>query len=463
MVMQPLVPISASQLQTFLDTPEQLLQQSEELQLAIASINNTPRSLLEILVNSTFEQVAEAARLHINYAGEAGDNWQQLVDDILISRQMGQNDRLAAELLKIAPVPPNFLSKWVPANNLIQGLGNQYMPLRYRLKLLERLALEPTLEPRLQVAESPETPIAVLEQLAGDLELAIRLAVKFNPSSPPKLIELIERQYAVASDWNADIEQLAMLGRSSWDWIRLTVAQNPHTPQETLRELAGDSVYVVQLAVAKNPGTSAEILGILAAQEDTHIQSAIAQREDITEEIMHQLFPNHRRILITRKNLPPSILERIFSDRTDEKDYLFLRDANTPNWILAQLAQVDLKQLRVKVIEQIKASPIDESIEEGMLDATRFLADIAKHPQISVEILEHLTTYPNPDVQLAVAQSPLTPLDLKLRLLEDLSIDPDREIQVKVARDVNTPVQILEAMAQNEFIKESSCEKFDEF
>lgn len=66
--MQSLVSVSTSELQGFVDAKEQLLQQSEELLLAIASIPNTPRNLLEILVNSSFEQVAE------------------LVDDILRSR-----------------------------------------------------------------------------------------------------------------------------------------------------------------------------------------------------------------------------------------------------------------------------------------------------------------------------------------------------------------------------------------
>lgn len=75
---------------------------------------------------------------------------------MLKSRYLGQNDKLAVELLKIAPVPPFFLSEWVPSHYLIQALSNPYLPPRYHLKLLERLAQEPSLEPRLQVAESPE-------------------------------------------------------------------------------------------------------------------------------------------------------------------------------------------------------------------------------------------------------------------------------------------------------------------
>ena len=62
--------VSALDLQAFLSVPEQLLQQAPELQLAVASFAETPKSLLEVLVNSTSSEVVEAASLHVNWAGE---------------------------------------------------------------------------------------------------------------------------------------------------------------------------------------------------------------------------------------------------------------------------------------------------------------------------------------------------------------------------------------------------------
>lgn len=161
--MELLQPVTESNLQPFIDNPEQLVSQPSGFKIAVANYPETPRHLLEVLV-SVNSQVAEAAQLHVNWAGEMSEGWQEAVDEMLRSRQLGQNDRKSVELLKIAPVPEYFLSEWVPAERLIQGLRNPYMPLRYRLKLLERLAQEPTLEPRVQVAESPETPTAVLEE-----------------------------------------------------------------------------------------------------------------------------------------------------------------------------------------------------------------------------------------------------------------------------------------------------------
>ncbi|MBE9228909.1 hypothetical protein IQ264_26205 [Phormidium sp. LEGE 05292] len=193
-------PMNEADLQTFLDNPERLASQNRELQLAIANHPSTPRQLLEVLTQGTDPQVAQTARLHINWAGELTQNWQEAVDTELRNMQLGQNDRLAVELLKFAPVPDYFLSEWVPAQKFIEALRNPHLPSRYRIKLLERLAKEPTIEPRLQVAESPETPLAVLEQLAGDLEIPIRLAVKYNLNCPPGLIDLVEGQHTVAND-----------------------------------------------------------------------------------------------------------------------------------------------------------------------------------------------------------------------------------------------------------------------
>ncbi|BAZ11925.1 leucine rich repeat variant [Calothrix sp. NIES-4071] len=455
--MQRLQLVSASDLQAFLGAPEQLLQQPTQLQLAVASFVETPRSLLEVLVNSASEEVAEAASLHVNWAGEITD-WQRAVDEILESRQMGQNDRLAVELLKVGAVPPCFLSKWVPPERLIQGLRNPYMPLRYRLQLLERLAQEPTLEPRLQVAEAPETPLSVLEQLAGDLELPVRLAVKFNPSCPPQLIELVEGQRAVASNWNTDKEELAMLGQSRWAWVRLAVAQNPNASAETLMVLAQDAVYKIQLAVAKNPATRANVLAVLAEHPDKTIQETVAEHPNASEELLHQLFPTQKHILNRRKNLPASILERYFNEapseqpiwKNNELRYLFLRQPNTPTWILAELANVDIEALKVDILANQSSRPSPEVFNQWIQDNIRFLVDVAEHPQVSVEILYKLAQCPSLHVQLAVAQNVLAPEALKLRLLTNLATHSEEGIKVKIAKSLDTPVQILEVMAGRE-------------
>ncbi|MEA5550064.1 hypothetical protein VB713_03550 [Anabaena cylindrica UHCC 0172] len=445
-MMELLRSLTISDLEPFLADPTQLNTQSVALQLAVASYSQTPRPLLEVLVNSPHAIVSEAAQLHINWAGEISENGQNAVEEVLKSRYLGQNDKLAVELLKIAPVPPCFLSEWVPSQYLIQALSNPYLPPRYYLKWLERLAQEPTLEPRLQVAEDPQTPLVLLESLAGDLELAIRLSVSYNPSCPPELVRLVQEQHEIARDCDTDVEQLANLAQSRWDWIRLVVAQNPSTSQETLLALAADKVLKIRLAVAKNSVTSAQVLAVLAAS-DQEIQAAVAAHENATEEILHRLFATQQGIIKNRSYLPVSILEQIFNKvgTSNDQRHFFFKQPNTPTWILERFADVDVEAIRQEKAARRPHKP--ELIEKWTAEALDFLVDIAKHPQVSEEILEKFAQYPNKNVQLAVAQNTKAPEELRLQLLADLVTNSSTRIKVKIAEDANTPITILEQLA----------------
>jgi hypothetical protein len=457
--MERLVSISLMSLQSFVDNPESITTKDISFQIAVASYPDTPRNLLEILANSDKPEVAEAARLHVNYAGELSENWQDVVDEKLKNRYLGQNDRLAVELLKIAPVPDYFLSEWVPPEYLIQGLSNPYLPLHYRLKLLERLAQEPTLEPRLQVAESPDTPLPVLEQLIGDLELPIRIAVQYNPHCPPELVKLVTGQHEVASNWDTDTQHLDSLSNSNWDWIRLAVAQNPSTSEETLFKLAGDKVFKIQLAVAKNPVTSANVLAVLAQHSSKEIQAEVAKHTKATEEILHSLFDTQQAVIKSRDNLPASIIERVFNQSPKDPQIplflsasginidFFTRQPNTPTWILAEFANIDLEKLRTYAEQEYPKSPIMNQVEGWISDRCSGLIELTKHPQVSTKILEQLAEFPNQRVKLAVAQNSKTPQSLKEELLKQLITNAQDYIKVQIASNPETPIEILEQLS----------------
>jgi hypothetical protein len=453
-LMQPLQPIEPSLLQDLIAQVERVLEQSTEIQVSVAQDPNTPRSLLEVLVNQGDATVADVARLHVNWAGELTD-WQSEIDAVFQTAQLGQNDRLAVELLKLGPVPPEFLSEWVPANVLIQALKNPHMPLRYRLKLLERLAQEPTLDPRLQVAEAPETPLSVLEQLAGDLELPVRLATKYNPACPPALVQLVEGHQAIACDWGTDTEQLTNLGQSRWDWIRLAVAQNPSASAQILMQLANDRVLKIQLAVAKNPSTPSDVLAILAEQPEASIQAAIAAHPNATEAILLQLLSSQKSIILSRQNLPALVLQQLFEDAialhpikgVEEIRHNLLKQPNTSEVVLASLSEYDLEAIRADVLSRGWQPPTPKDLEKWVNDRINYLAEVARHPNVSETILEHLAQCGNPNVRLAVAQNSLTPDLLKQQLLAELSGVEDLRIRASIAKNPQTPIAILEQLS----------------
>lgn len=415
--MQPLLSISASDLQSFLDNPEQLRLQSVELQLAIASFIDTPSSLLEILTQSADDKVAQAARLHVNYAGEITDNIEQLVDEILSTQQMGQNDRLAVELLKLGAVPPCFLSEWVPSSQLIQALRNPQMPLRYRLQLLERLAKETSLEPKLQVAESPETPLPVLSQLAGDLELPVR-------DRNAKL--------TAARSHKTPIYVLEQLAKDADEMVRRVVSEDSNSPLQTLLELARDVNINIRLNLLyksshKKMETPIQLLEILAQDESEQVRAKVAEHRDITIELLTRLANDTSREVkhAVAKNIktPVDILEKL----SLEENIFAVRNPNTPESVLT------------RAISQITGYKSIETLRNLIKES-----GWTKGTQMSAKVLDELSYHSDSGVRMEVASHTNT----STKTLERLSNDKNLYVRLEVAQHPNTPPHALEQIVR---------------
>ena len=417
-------------IQPFLNNPQQLTTQPIEIQLAVANNAATPRELLELLVASDNSFVARAAQNHVNWAGELTEDCHEAAEKLLRNSNLGQNDRLAVELLKFAPVPEWFLSEWVPHHRLC--LANNYLPLRWQVQFLERLAREDSLEPRLRVAESPDTPVSILEELAGDLELPLRVAVRYNPNCPTETIAEVESQQAIASNWETDPQQLAELAESRWSWVRLGVAQNPSAPPEVLEKLAESDFYLIQLAIARNPSSPTAALeklmesdrvspgrDLTLRREDKSILQALAQHPNVSERILLALLPYYREAIAHRTELPLGVIEKLIEKPPFYRSLL------------------DLQNLTAAVLERI----LDRA------GSYYYDSSIAEHPQASASLLERLAENGSEYMRLAVAQNPNAPEELRIRLLEELVVDSQENIKRAIARDPKTPVYLLERLA----------------
>lgn len=109
---------------------------------------------------------------------------------------------------------------------------------------------------------------------------------------------------------------------------------------------------------------------------------------------------------------------------------------------------MDIEAVRVekKALKPRKS----EVLETWVRDEIRFLADVAKHPQVSVEILEQLSDCPHPKVQLAVAQNSRTPELLRNTILLRLVLGDDEGVVRAIASSPKTPVPILESLIEND-------------
>ena len=407
-------------IQPFLDNPQQLTTQFIETQLAVANNPATPRELLELLTASNNHFVARAAQNHVNWAGELTEDCHKAAEKLL----RNSNDRLAVELLKFAPVPECFLSEWVPSDRLLAGVKNPYLPGRYRVKLLERLAREPFMLPRLEAAEHPETPMAVLEELAGDVEMPVRLAVRHNPNCPTETIAEVEDKEAFASNWETDSQQLAELAESRWNWVRLAVAQNPSAPPEVLEKLAENGFYPIQLAVARNPSSPTAALEKLMGIDEQSMWEALAKHPNASARILLELFPDREEqryyrkqycseIILKRENLPTAVIEGLLEK--SNRCYGILKQAN-----------------------------ITPAILKKIFARGGSLADIASHPAADATLLEELAKKEDARVRLAVAQNVNAPMELRERLYEELVAGDSEYICREIAADPNTPIFVLE-------------------
>ncbi|MEO1431567.1 MAG: hypothetical protein AAFV71_21415 [Cyanobacteria bacterium J06633_8] len=442
--MQSLHRVSAGDLQRFLDAPEELLGESEEIQIAIATFSETPRSVLQVLLNSEYSEVVEASRLHVNWVGEERGDYREVVSEVLRNKDLGENDRFAVELMRFAPVPPEFLSEWVPVKWLIQGLKNQYMPLQYRLQLLERLSREGELEARLQVAESCDTPVSLLELLAGDLDLAVRLAVEYNDNCPSDVVELVKNQHDLAGDWDADIRDLEELGESRWSWVRLAVAQNPFAPVQILKRLSEDKLPKIQLEVAKNPKTQKWILEELSKHPHidkypeigVYIQAAIAEHPNITGEVENKDIP-----FLGRHKLR---LNKEKASETSQARYFMTKRVNTP-FALAQISKNSSRDSKITAARNPKTpvSILEQLAKDKDEDVCSVLVE---NPNLPSNCLIELAENSQFNVQLAIARRiHPTPIEVLLQF----SLHEDKIIRSEIAQNKNTPSDILTFLAED--------------
>lgn len=344
-------------------------------------------------------------------------------EKILLNEDLGQNDRLITELINIMSIPERFISEWIPSEKVIEGVKNPYMPIKDKLKLLERLAKSNQVKDRLFVAEYPDTPTEILEILAGDVELPVRIVTQVHKNSPEEIIfSIINNQYQIASNWKIKPETLAILAQSQWSWIKETIAKNPYTPQESLAQLAQDDCYQVQLAVARNYATSPEVLDLLVDDYSSEIKNAyspkpesyrsiLEKQEKEKQETVLQFMAYHyrshydnnnpfdkyiikfgddeHRRLVAMKTNKSDLLINLALDKEVEVRKTVAENKNVPVEALKILAKDKVELIRNKVALSCNAT--ENILSELAKDASvEVKQSVTKNPHTNENLLEYL-------------------------------------------------------------------------
>ncbi len=388
--------------------------------------------------------------------------WDLAISEAIRTANLGENDRLAVELLKLGPVPIECFSRWVPPETFLAALKEQDLPLRYQVQMLERLSGETQLEARLTVAESLATPLSLLEALAGDEEVSVRLSAQHNPNCPAAWVELVERQQVIAADPNTSAEQLTMLSESQWGWIRQTVAQNPAVPEAVLLKLAAEPVPLIREAIAHNPSVTAPVLTQLLAQpaEDTAVVTGIVvSHKNTPDALLKKIVRDDKRYIrhiLYRDPLSESMFRFLAEQTQGESDTPLWRNCentlignpSTPRWLLDQLADSAASDIRADVEQRrsdAEISLVERLVQEGV---NARLAKLAKHPNASGSLSEEIAQTSDTDIQFSLAYNEQAPETVRLSTFDKLLENPDDRLLSKIARDPDTPVSVLERVAQ---------------
>jgi hypothetical protein len=431
-----------------------------------------PPSILRWIAAHAAPPEAEAARLHIMLAGEAGADWPAHARTALWRAAPPSYTELLLELLSLGAIPAWLLE-------MLAGMGDvevrtavvrsPHTP-RALLRPLRRAGASgdlrcyaPPAEPgdpetlawlatggvyaRRVAARNPTTPAPVLARLAADLDRSVRQGVAQNSATPPALLARL------ATDRAADVRQLvarhaaapSLLERLARDLsrdVRLTVGRNPRTPPAALERLASDPERVVRLAVARNPAAPPTILAGLAEDAHPSVRAAIARRSGHMPP-QEQYAASEAGIpanVAPRRGMPDvaalvSSLEKeqqaadpatalddlraLAEDANPKVRAAVARNPRTPPDLLAWLADDESPIVHRGVVEHPDAPPA--LLERFAADPTwvnyKVRRAVAQHPLVTARALELMAGDLSVTVRRLVLAHPLTPPEARQHIL----------------------------------------------
>lgn len=288
-------------------------QLDEEVLLALAENPGITKEVLENLVKSRYSSVAEAARLHVNFAGEMAEASQaEAIEVIWNSTMNGQKLGYFLEQLSRIDAIPESLRKSLPDDTNIKNIGGN-LPQSIKeiakfsdahiakclslannpntaVYILEDLAKYNHVLLCQSLANNPNTPVCVLEDLAKDNYRGVRQNVAKNPNTPGKILELLlsdccesVRKFAIARYLAENPDKLSVvlkhypLEYSTPCFSRLIVLMCPEFPIK-LVEKCSSLVWLERYAIAQHPHTSPDMLKLLVNDSNRIVRAAAKAR-----------------------------------------------------------------------------------------------------------------------------------------------------------------------------------------
>ena len=427
-----------------------------EVFLAIANRLETPKYILEKLTENQDKDVAEAARMHVNIAGEMSQGWQEAATQGMRNAQfygyrevhrelelwnIGAIDKSLLSILDTLDKRDFYKQGWkrttlfyiASAPNTPEDILKQII----KLPNFRNYCLALFINKNTELSES------ILKESLKDSNKNICEAIIYHPNI--SFTTLQEFYFQKKDNNNAEI--VVSIPEDSDYKIRIKVAANPETPIEILLKLAKDRDDRVRFVVARNPNiifnldTLAEILQQLATIKDNKIAISIARHPNTPSKALSKLAKNKDRkirlVVAQNNNSSLELLEK------------FLKDSNK-RVREAAIISLKQKQINLKFLEDLATAenpntPAEILTKLATSESVSIRERVAKHPNSNTSILAKLAKDRNTDVRIAVAKNPNTSENI-LKLLINRG---DREIRLAVVNNPNTLNMWLEEWAKN--------------
>jgi hypothetical protein len=300
--------------------------ESQQVRKEVACHPNTPIAILEQLATdlkfSVRKEVGCNRHTPVNVLAKLLEDPEADLD--LVKEIASCHDLPAAVLEKLMADRPNWSKRygdcatWFYLTPIIARNPNT------PAALLAQLAEEEDYRLRYAVAQNPSAPTAVLAQLAED-----GVDVAKNPNAPLQ----IRADMQAAKDLHSNMHRLDELAQSRFSTIREAVAEHPLTPAAILEQLATDWNEDVRKAVARRPDTPKSILERLAndarcginlfrnPQLQADIQAAKSADTDISRlvELFQSPFPFIRKAVAANPATPATILKQWAADENSDR------------------------------------------------------------------------------------------------------------------------------------------------
>ncbi len=475
-----------------------------EVQLALTMNIQTSKEVLSRLTQSRDSQVVEAARLHVNFAGELIEGYKQKAREVIknIIPNAYQADIQSLKVLaKICPIPEYIIERWTQDSSY-QDLCRTIAELPNTFPSnLERLANHSNPRMRFWVAQNPNTPVDTLWQLATDKEeienyglvTTVRDGLAGNLNTPIEILEslaqksLVKKQdatvfFKLVENPNTPLTVLEYFLNNIDKRIAETAAKRIAEEEgeystEALRNPEISAQILVKAVqkqpntVASHPNAPSDILSVLSKSKKRYIRENVAKNFNTPTSILEQLaqddYSEVRRAVVENYSIEITLLEQLAQDES-----VYVRNAvacnqKTPLNILfkqlardAQVVSEIANQLSIKEFNNfLEAESIidilaEESTSELSVIFQRLIAEcgmkarlfLAQRYDIPTEILVQLAQADEFKVRNVVAQNPNTPAIA----LVGMAQDKESKVRQAVAQNPNTPINIIEKLAQDE-------------